>query len=60
MSFEEAEAAVRTLAVQFDVPIPPEHLSEAAAAWRLMAPHLERVRAADLAPECEPAALFRP
>jgi hypothetical protein len=60
MSVEEAEAVVRTLAVQFGVPIRPEHMSEAAAAWRLMAPHLERVRDADLAPDCEPAALFRP
>lgn len=60
MSIDEAEAAVRVLAVQFGVPIPPEHVAEAAAAWRLMAPHLERVGAADLAVTSEPAALFRP
>jgi len=60
MSQDEAEAAVRVLAEQFSVAIPPAHLPEAAAAWRLMAPHLERVRAAELTPDREPAALFRP
>ena len=60
MSPEESEAAVRALAELFDVAIPPQHLAETAAAWRLMAPHLERVRTADLGPELEPAALFRP
>jgi hypothetical protein len=60
MTIDEAEAAVRVLAVQFGAPIPPEHVAEAAAAWRLMAPHLERVRAAELAVTSEPAALFRP
>jgi hypothetical protein len=60
MSPEESEAAVRALAALYEVPIPEQHLAEAAAAWRLMAPHLERVRAADLGPDLEPAALFRP
>jgi hypothetical protein len=60
MSIDEAEAAVRVLAVQFGIPIPPEHVAEAAAAWRLMAPHQERVRAAELDAASEPAALFRP
>jgi hypothetical protein len=60
MSIDDAEAAVRILAVQFGVPIPPQHMAEAATAWRLMAPHLDRVRAADLATDREPAALFRP
>jgi len=60
MSPEESEAAVRALADLFDAPIPPQHLAETATAWRLMAPHLERVRAADLGAELEPAALFRP
>ncbi len=60
MSPEEPEAAVRALAELFAAPIPDAHLAEAAAAWRLMAPHLERVRAADLGQDLEPAALFRP
>lgn len=60
MSIDEAEAAVRVLAVQFGVPIPPDHVAEAAKAWRLMEPHLERVYAAELAAASEPAALFRP
>jgi len=60
MSLEESQSAVRTLAELFEVPIAPQHLAETAAAWRLMAPHLERVRAADLGQELEPAALFRP
>jgi hypothetical protein len=54
MSIDDAEAAVRILAVQFGVPIPPQHMAEAATAWRLMAPHLDR------ATDREPAALFRP
>ena len=57
---EDLEAAVRALAEQLGTPVPPPHLAETAAAWRLMAPHLERVRAAELAPDLEPAALFRP
>jgi hypothetical protein len=60
MSSEDAEAAVRALAEQLGAPLPPQHLAEAAAAWELMAPHLQRVRAAELGPEVEPAALFRP
>ncbi len=54
------EAQVRQLAEAFDAPIRPEHLAEVAAAWRLMRPHLERVRSAELPPTDEPAALFRP
>ena len=54
------EALVRALAEAFDTPLRPEHLAEVAAAWRLMRPHLERVRAAGLAPTDEPASLFRP
>ena len=54
------EALVRALAQAFDTPLRPEHLAEVAAAWRLMRPHLERVRAAGLASTDEPASLFRP
>jgi hypothetical protein len=54
------EALVRALAEAFDTTIRPEHLGEVAAAWRLMRPHLERVRSAELSPAAEPAALFRP
>ena len=60
MTDEEAQSAVRILAEQFGAAIRPEHLAETAAAWRLMAPHLARVRQARLAPDQEPAALFRP
>ena len=60
MPTDEAEETVRALASQFGVAIAPEHLTEAAAAWRLMAPHLQRVQAAELGGEIEPAALFRP
>ena len=60
MTTDEAETAVQALAEQFGAPLPPEHLAEIAAAWRLMAPHLQRVRAADLGQSIEPAALFRP
>jgi hypothetical protein len=60
MAADDAEGAVSVLAAQFGTPIAPEHLAEAAAAWRLMAPHLARVRAAVLAAEIEPASLFRP
>lgn len=54
------EALVFALAQAFDTPLRPEHLAEAAAAWSLMRPHLDRVRAADLAHTEEPASLFRP
>jgi hypothetical protein len=54
------EALVRALAEAFDMPLRPGHLAEVAAAWRLMRPHLDRVRAAGLAHTQEPAALFRP
>ena len=60
MSEDEAEATVRVLAEAFGWPIRPEHLAETAAAWRLMAPHLARVRQARLASDQEPAAIFRP
>lgn len=56
----DAEVAlVRSLAECLGVPVLPEHLPEVAASWRLMRPHLERVRAIDLTPAEEPAALFR-
>lgn len=54
------ETLVLSLAGAFGAPLRPEHLAEVAAAWRLMRPHLDRVRAADLAPAEEPASLFRP
>jgi hypothetical protein len=54
------EVLVRTLAEAFDLTIRPEHLGEVAAAWRLMRPHLERVRSAELPPTAEPASLFWP
>ncbi|MEO6379390.1 MAG: hypothetical protein ABIO37_15315 [Caulobacteraceae bacterium] len=60
MPGDEAEETVRVLAREYGVTIQAEHLGEVAAAWRLMAPHLDRVRAADLGPELEPASLFRP
>ena len=53
-------AAVRALASAFGLALREEHLGEVAAAWRLMQPHLRCVRDAELAPEEEPAALFRP
>jgi hypothetical protein len=54
------EALVLSLAEAVDAPLRPEHLAEVAAAWRLMRPHLDRVRAADLASTEEPASFFRP
>jgi hypothetical protein len=54
------EALVSALAAAFDAPLRPEHVAEVAAAWRLMRPHLDRVRAAGLAHKEEPASLFRP
>ena len=60
MPGDEAEEVVRVLAREFGINIQTKHLGEVAAAWRLMAPHLERVRAADLGPDLEPASLFRP
>ena len=54
------EALVCALAEAFATPLRPEHLAEVVAAWRLMRPHLDRVRAADLALTEEPASLFRP
>lgn len=53
-------ALVRALAEAFDLTIRPDHLGEVVAAWRLMRPHLERVRSAELPATAEPAALFRP
>jgi hypothetical protein len=52
--------AVAELAEILGVVVRDEHLSEVAACWRLMAPHREQVRAFALAPDDEPAALFRP
>lgn len=51
---------MQALAELIGAPLPPEHVAETAAAWRLMAPHLQRVNAADLGQGIEPAALFRP
>ncbi len=59
MSTEDEETA-KVLAALIGVAILPEHLAEVAAALRLMAPHVDRVRAAQLGPEVEPASLFRP
>ena len=56
----DEEETVAVLAGRLGVVVPPEFLAEVAAAWRLMAPHLERVRDAELGPEAEPASLFRP
>lgn len=53
-------ALVLSLAEVFGPPIQPAHLDEVVAAWRLMRPHIDCVRAADLASTDEPAALFRP
>jgi hypothetical protein len=52
--------AVRALAQAFGVALRPEHVAEVATAWRLMQPHLNTVRAIELAPDEEPAALFHP
>ena len=60
MPGDEVEETVRVLARELGVAIQPEHLGEVAAAWRLMAPHLELVWSADLGPDLEPASLFRP
>lgn len=54
------EALVLCLAEALDAPLRLEHLADVAAAWRLMRPHIDRVRAATLAPTEEPASLFRP
>ena len=54
------EALVSALAEAFGAPLRPEHLVEVAGAWRLMRPHVDRVRTAALAPTEEPASLFRP
>jgi hypothetical protein len=54
------EVLVGALAEAFDLAIRPEHLGEVAAAWRLMRPHLDRVRSAEVRPTVEPASLFRP
>ena len=53
-------AAVRVLAELFGAPLRSEHVADVSAAWRLMQPHLARVRAIELAEDEEPAALFRP
>jgi hypothetical protein len=53
-------AAVLALAELFGVPLRAEHVDEVSAAWRLMQPHLDRVRGIELAPDEEPAAHFRP
>ena len=60
MSSQDAEAAVRALADHAATPISPQHWAETVESWRRMAPHLERVRAAALGPDVEPAALFHP
>jgi hypothetical protein len=54
------EALVQGLGEALGLQIRPEHLGEVAQAWRLMRPHLERVRAIELTPADEPASLFRP
>jgi hypothetical protein len=48
------------LAELLGTPVRPEHLEEVERAWRLMAPHRDRVRAAALADQDEPAPVFRP
>jgi len=53
-------ATVRTLAEMFGLSLREEHLGEVAAGWRLMQPHLARVRQVELAEDEEPAAFFRP
>jgi hypothetical protein len=53
-------AAVRALAELFGLPLRREHVDEVSAAWRLLQPHLARVRAIELAEHEEPAALFHP
>jgi hypothetical protein len=60
MPEDTAEETVANLAEALGSPLPLEHLAEVAASWRLMAPHLARVRAAELEAELEPASLFRP
>ena len=60
MSADNAEETVMDLAKAYGLELAPAHLLETVAAWRLMAPHLERVRAAALTPHLEPASLFRP
>ncbi|HEY3696232.1 hypothetical protein [Phenylobacterium sp.] len=60
MTADGVETIVKTLAEHFGEPLPAEHLAETAAAWRLMAPHLQQIRAAELGQDIEPAALFRP
>jgi len=42
------------------VAINPDHLAEVAQAWAMMAPHRALVAAAPLAPQDEPAGVFRP
>jgi hypothetical protein len=54
------EDQVAVLAEFLNVPLQAEHLGEAARAWLLMAPHRQRVRDFGLAPDAEPAPLFRP
>ena len=53
-------AAVRALAAVFGLALREQHVAEVAAAWRLMQPHLAKVRDIELAPDEEPAAFFRP
>ena len=60
MPEDTVEELVASLAKQLGSPLASEHLAEVASAWRLMAPHVERVRNAELPPALEPAALFRP
>ena len=57
---DDDAAAVHTLADVLGVVIRDEHFDEVCAAWRLMQPHLARVRETELAKDQEPAALFRP
>ncbi len=57
---DEDLARVAALAELLGAPVRPEHLEEAARGWRLLAPHRQRVMAEALAPQEEPAPVFRP
>jgi len=54
------EDQVLRLADAYSLIVRPEHLPEVVAAWRMMQPHLARLRAAELTFQDEPASLFRP
>lgn len=51
---------IAALARAFGVDLRPEHAPEVLQAWRLMASHRALISVADLGPELEPAALFKP